>query len=201
MNGHGWANNMTIFEGLKQTFIEGQWYNNTIGLDPGEVAIVSVPNALYRVAGIHKLTDGENGGQHHLFFDIWDESGNRVRDVPLVRTNHGGNPLAVFADKPDHETPDIPIWAGEVLTLTADQGEGATGIRTDFAGQGPGNTWGHHSYFVGFQKVILEPPPPPPPPVPGQAGTVSIQVNKAYLEALPEDVDGNITLVVPIMEA
>lgn len=156
----------------------------------------------WRVIGVHHLTPDENKRRHHVYVDVLDEQGQRVRDPNLRlafnwESNPEPPPEPKRLDKPDNEAAaDVPLnkEATYRVWLT---GAGPSDVVADLHTRHPDendrqgeaqNTFGHHSYYVVFQRarkaapVVVdgggaqaggstngtgEPTPPvlPPPPV------------------------------------
>lgn len=188
---------MTIFIEWLETFRETPGFNDT-----GVVVSVVPGDGSWSILGIHKLTGAENVGKQNVFFDILDKDGNRDRNTELnwgwthMRNDQRPNP--VTADKPDNEMPNLVIYAGMYIFMQIGNGDLATGFTTGLPDGAPGNTWGHHSYYVIFQEGSLDIPDPPDPGPSEQVGKVTVKINSVYFNTLPVDGDGNVKLVVPI---
>jgi hypothetical protein len=119
----------------------------------------------WRVVGIHHLTGPENMGNHHAYIDVLDEEGRRINGARLVLTQEGAAPQRVVIDKPANEAgTNFPMWSNTRATVAVDgplPSEAVTGLRTDHADEGVGNTWGHHSFYVVFQRTTRPTSPPP----------------------------------------
>jgi hypothetical protein len=119
----------------------------------------------WRVIGIHHLTGPENMGNHHAYIDVLDEEGRRINGARLVLTQEGAAPQRVVIDKPANEAgTNFPMWSNTRATVAVDgplPSEAVTGLRTDHADEGVGNTWGHHSFYVVFQRTTKPASPPP----------------------------------------
>ncbi|MEM7129825.1 MAG: N-acetylmuramidase domain-containing protein [Chloroflexota bacterium] len=122
----------------------------------------------WRVIGVHHLLPEENRGDHHVYFDVLDEQGNRVKNNNLAvhwtwqgrQANQVAKPAKL--EKPDSEpVTNVPISPGAVLEVWL-EGDGipsdrVSGLRADHDDEpGPGNnkwnTKGHHSFYVVFQR-------------------------------------------------
>jgi len=155
-------------------------YNRQFLVDPGQndattygVHIRRAPNAAMRCIGVHHLTGPENRGGHHIYLDILDDEGERLKGAIVLYTWQGrqGDPLQVICDKPDNEpAANIPLYPGQVVTLWVDTGQviGAsdqvTGIHTAHPDEDTGNTRYHHSFYVVFQLCTAQTPSSPSAP-------------------------------------
>lgn len=150
----------------------GDVYNDaeTYGINIEAVA----PTApFWRIIGIRHLTGTENNGNHNVYLEMIDRHGNKIRGGNIAWTwegrhqNEPANPVVL--DKPDREPGgNITMHAGQKVTV------GVKDVLTDKAGlfhtshadEEPGNTWGHHSFYVLWQLTdpgITEPDPNPVP--------------------------------------
>ncbi|HXF61733.1 MAG TPA: NBR1-Ig-like domain-containing protein, partial [Caldilineaceae bacterium] len=121
----------------------------------------------WRVIGIHHLTAEENSGKHHVYVEALDEQGQRVRE-PGLRLEWGwegqtadeASPPVAF-DKGEMEpAANVPIersqrlWvriggdlpSDTVVNLHANHPDEAA------ADGSTGNSIGHHSYYIVFQR-------------------------------------------------
>lgn len=159
-------------------------YNAKFLANPGQndaeaygvtIALATVPlnQAYFRIIGIHHLTGAENVGNHHVYLEVLDENGQRINGafVGFVNNNLTGS---VMIDKGDNEPgANIPMNSGDTFNvkasgLTSDE---AKGFHTRHKDEEIGNTWGHHSYYVVFQRTPAGSEPDPiPDPTPGLLG-------------------------------
>lgn len=127
----------------------------------------STPGQPYwKVIGLYHLSPDENNRRHNAFIETLDESGARVQN-PALRVgwiwegkNDGpAEPKAL--DKPaDEPATDIPLEKNMTVTLWL-EGDGASeqvaGLHARHAdepgGEGSGNSWGHHSFYIVFQRA------------------------------------------------
>jgi len=165
---------------IQTTQTTGKPYNDATQYG---VQIHSVPDKggathYWRVVGVHHLTGNENKGNHHAYADVLDENGQRVNGARLVLVQEGAGPLHAVVDKPANEAgTNFPMWSNTRGTLSvswpADHplpSEQVGVLRTDHADEEAGNTWGHHSFYVVFQKMAVSqetalPPATEPEPV------------------------------------
>ena len=143
--------------------------------DYGVNVIKAPAGPAWRCIGVFKLAPQENRGRHNCFVDVLDELGNRTRQPVINWTWYMDAPTqTVRLDKPDNEpAADIPVEKSYTVTLRVN-GDGLPsdnvgGIHTRHADEGEGNSWGHHSFYVVFQRQqgnIITPPVDPvgPPP-------------------------------------
>jgi|YNPNPStandDraft_1061719.scaffolds.fasta_scaffold21940_4 hypothetical protein len=159
-------------------------YNQRFLENPGEndatdygVQIKHAPNAAMRCIGVHHLSPQENRGNHHVYLDVLDQDGQRLKGAVVCYTWQGrnGDPLRVLCDKPDDEpAANIPLYPGQVLTLWVDTGEviGASdqvsGVHTAHPDEAPGNTRYHHSFYIVWQLHSHGHPAPQHPTSPEQ---------------------------------
>jgi hypothetical protein len=143
--------------------------------DYGINVIKAPAGPAWRCIGVFKLAPQENKSRRNVFFDVLDELGNRTRQPVINWTWYMDAPTqTVRLDKPDNEPAgDIPVEKSYTVTLRVN-GDGLPsdsvgGIHTRHADEGEGNSWGHHSFYVVFQRQqgnIIAPPIDPvgPPP-------------------------------------
>lgn len=127
----------------------------------------------WRAVLVRHLSPSENRGKQNLFVDVVDETGVRVFDdrLRIAWFDHPGDLTADYTrlDKPD--TPlefgdgNVPISKAQTLTAWV-HGDGlpsdrVVGIHTRHPDEDTGNSWGHHSFYVRFQrttKAVTVPP-------------------------------------------
>jgi hypothetical protein len=128
----------------------------------------------FSVAGIHHLTGEENGGNHHVYLDVLDESGKRINGARLMVVNNGKAPYPVMIDKPDNEAgANVPMYWNDTLKIYVAgdlPSEEAAGFHIRHDDEEPGTTRGHHSFYVVFweRRVGSGPPPQTEPEEPEQ---------------------------------
>lgn len=130
------------------------------------VVRAGTPSA-WRCIGVYRLAPDENTGKHNVFVDVLDDNGNRTRIPSVNWTWYMDAPTQVARlDKPDDEpAADFPINKQDTITLCID-GDGLPsdsvgGIHTRHNDEGAGNTYGHFSYYVVFQRqraAVIAPP-------------------------------------------
>jgi hypothetical protein len=164
---------------LNARFLSAPGQNGAINYGVSIQPALTQPGQPYwRVIGIHHLTGAENVGNHNVYIDVLDEAGKRIDRARLVIVNNGRSPLHAVIDKPALEAgTNVPMWAGDTLTIYVSteglSSEQTKGFHTRHVDEEQGTTWGHHSFYVVFQKAIAgqqqpEPEPgPTPTPTPG----------------------------------
>lgn len=117
---------------------------------------------IYRCIGVHHLTGEENGGNHHVFIDVLDQDGNRLRSERIAWTWHGRQPdepaRPVNIDKPDSEPgANIGLDMSQVVSVWVDNAisDVVANLHTSHADEDPGNTIGHHSFYVVFLETTV----------------------------------------------
>jgi hypothetical protein len=163
-------------------------FNNSAkyGIKIKALSDITVPieaKQYWRVVGVHHLTGPENMSNHHIYCDVLDGDGRRINQSRLVVTQGNAAPLYAVVDKPTNEAgTNFPLWSHDLATVAVSYpvdkplpSESVSGIRTTHPDEEPGNTWGHHSFYVVFQLTTIpettedpEKPPvidPPKPPL------------------------------------
>lgn len=182
--------NNKFLDHLKLT---GQPFNDATGYGVRIEPVTVQPGQKYwRCIGVHHLTPEENRGNHSVFLDALDENGNR-ENIWIGWTWEGRRPdepaRPVKIDKPATEAgADIAMHAGQKVDVWAIgpnlyqtiAGDKVTNLHTGHPDEAPGNTWGHHSFYVVWQWTTAgsgpEPEPPDPPDPPDPAYTIASRV-------------------------
>lgn len=138
----------------------------------------------WRVVGVWHLSPQQNGGKHNVYADLLDELGRVLEppvDAVLAYSWDGMRPVEApepmdFEKKPPEPGANFPIWIGQHVTCwiqgSLPNSDQVANLRSDFPGEGgAGNSFGHQSFYVVFQRYhgIAEPAPTPAPepaPVP-----------------------------------
>jgi hypothetical protein len=147
---------------------ENQVYNDAAayGVQIQE-ALVADGEQYWRVIGVHHLLPAENESTHTILVEALDEDGNRIRQgkVFAASTWEGRQePADVKAlDKASSDPMgcDFPMGAGATSSVwikgrqsdAEDASDRVAGLHTRHKDEAPGNTWGHHSYYVAFQRT------------------------------------------------
>ena len=126
------------------------------------IAPVEAPEGAtyWRVLRVHHLTPAENHGNHHIYLDALDETGQRIQGAQALVTWEGGRQTLTI-DKPAGEPgANCPMWkyqvcAVEMLGLPSDR---VTNLHTGHVDEPPGtgNTLFHHSFHVDFKRTVKE---------------------------------------------
>jgi hypothetical protein len=127
------------------------------GVQVQPISNLGAAQQYWRVVGIHHLTGPENMGNHHTYVDVLDEQGKRINGARLVLKQEGAAPVFAVVDKPANEAgTNFPMWSNTRATVAVESAlpsEAVTGLRSDHADEEVGNTWGHHSFYVVFQRT------------------------------------------------
>ena len=157
--------------------------NNASGY--GVAVVPAAPNAaglVWRAEEVRHLPPWENGGNHHVYCDVYDLDGRELRGSTAVRIGwdwngrHGdeeAKPAPLEKRAPEHMA-NIALGRGQVARVWV-EGNGipsdvVTGLHTDHPDEGGDVTRYHHSFAVRFRKVSATPAQPPiiTPPAPVQ---------------------------------
>jgi hypothetical protein len=122
----------------------------------------------WRIIGIVHLTGAQNMGNHHVYCDVLDKDGKRITGAKIAIKNFGQFVGYVTIDKPAEEAgANVPMNSGDTIDLYLPglASDEAQGFHTRHADEEIGNTWGHHSFYVVWQRVTAgsEPGPGPQP--------------------------------------
>lgn len=134
---------------------------------------------VWRATSVRRLTGKENGSKRNVFVKVLQPNGDRDRNSALRigwtwdgrRPGEQAPPAQL--DKPDHGElghGNVPIdkWQKVAVWIEGDDidSDVVAGMHTNFPDDEPGNTWGHFSYEVIFQRtnaVTIDPPVVDPP--------------------------------------
>jgi hypothetical protein len=155
-----------------------------------EQADVRPGEQYWRVIGVHHLTGPENGFNHHLYADVLNEKGERIKQAVLMVENFNLTRGIMVVDKPlDEPGTNRPIWPSDTLsawvsdTLKSDKVHGIKSLHPD---EGELNRVAHHSFYFVAQRVIAgatQPGPDPEPdprPEPGDVVKLPLRVVVTY---------------------
>jgi hypothetical protein len=201
-----------VFQGYYMQ--HGTIYNDTPKEHPSGLPVIEINSpsgSQWRVLGIHKLTPEENNGNHNVFLEVYCKQNERegMRAVYWDwQGRHGTEdaPGPVFmAQKGKDDLMDLPIHVPMKIRVWIQNGDSVQWFHSEWPDEAPGNTWGHHSYFVCFQESAWfedvpapEPDPDPEPePEPIEVNAaIQVTANLEWLKTLPVDNEGNITFTI-----
>ena len=156
----------------------------------------ATPNAaglVWRVESVEHVPLGENGGNHHVYCDVYDLDGREMRGNPGLsiawdwngrRADEPAPPAPLEKRAPEHMA-NIPLGRGQVARVWV-QGDGVpsdvvTGLHTGHPDEGGDVTEGHHSFRVRVRKVRVGVTQPPAPPTWTGGGEASAAASLAAL--------------------
>ncbi len=136
------------------------------------VKILTEIGAKYVVIGVHHLTGAENAGNHHVYCDVLDEHGQRIHNALVGILQRGVGQFFVRVDKPANEPGCNHVLHSNVSNNTVfvsaqgELSERVDGLKSDHPDEESGNTIGHHSFYVVWQRRDTAQPAPLPAPLP-----------------------------------
>lgn len=159
--------------------------NNASGY--GVTVLPAAPNAaglVWRVESVRHLPPGENGGRHHIFFDLYGEDGRPMRGDANLRIGWKWNgqradepaPPAPLEKRAPEPMANIALGNGQIVSAWV-MGDGVpsdvvAGLHTNHPDESGDVRRGHHSFVVTFRlmREAVQPQPPPVvvPPTPVQ---------------------------------
>jgi hypothetical protein len=169
-------------------------------------------DAYFAIIGLFHLPGHQNNGNHHLYFDCIDAQGNRLFGTEFRVEWEGITPEQIAGlspiriDKPTNEPGanfgmkwEQILYGFFIDNIPVDR---FRGVHIRYEDDGEGNSRGHHSHYIVLQKRFFSPPveppiePPEPPelPVEDRWWWAKIVVKKSYVDSLPVDKDGNVTI-------
>ena len=111
------------------------------------------------------LEPQENGGDHHIYHDVFREDGRELRGSTGVRVAWTWNgrradepapPSSLEKPKPEHMA-NIPVNKGQIVSAWVDgfgyPSDVVMNLHTDHPDEGNGNSRYHHSFFIVWQLV------------------------------------------------
>lgn len=122
---------------------------------------------VFRLTKIEKLSGRENSGNHHVYVRVWDRDGKRFTPNHLRIAANG---LYYSLDKPNGVLEkghgNVPMWESDTYAVSLYDGgqtvsDVAVGLHTRHRDEEPGNTWGHHSFYLEFTLTDANEPEPP----------------------------------------
>lgn len=137
----------------------------------------------WRVIGVHHLTGAENMGNHHIYCDVLDEEGKRVKRARLVLFQADIEPVFASVDKPANEAgTNFPLWKADKATVAVVwpdddslPSEQVVGLSTAHPDEEVGNTLFHHSFYVVFQRTDIPTDGVEPPGHGGGSSQLSLE--------------------------
>lgn len=148
------------FQRLNLRFLGSLQQPVNLAADYG-VSITPTPAGdAWRCIGVYHLPPEENRGRHNCFIEVLDEHGLRTR-TPLIKWTWwiDATVQTLRLDKPDNEpAADIPLEVKSTVTLRVDGGGlpsdsvGNVHTRHNDEGAEKWNSYGHHSFYVVFQR-------------------------------------------------
>lgn len=164
----------TQFKPYMEKFLQIHKINGPVSQDVSDEHGIKIIQAevaegasYWKVIGIHALTPDENSGQHNVFIDALDESGQAIRNHSKIRVGTRAhthlpddNPRSL--DKPLTETgTDVPIekndrrdvWIRDALASDRVVNLNTRLDRIDLTRDNQiGNSRYHHSFYVVFMQ-------------------------------------------------
>lgn len=137
-----------------------------VGVDLLDVkAVAEGVEFVDRLIGVAHLPGNLNRGNHHNYVDIVDEAGRRIYGARVKFRFTGGPPTYATIDKPSNEPGcNSPMYRGIFEVASGDYpSDTVTGLHTGHEDEDVGNTSGHHSFYIVFQRQrvrFTEPEPP-----------------------------------------
>jgi len=159
-------------------FLDNPGQNDATTYDVKLHRFIDTSQPYYRCIGIHHLSPDENAGNHHVFLDVLDEQGQRMRQAQIEWTWDGRKLTQpappVTINKADTEPgTNIAInWAQNIsVSILHQHSDLVLNLHTRHPDESSpdaenGNTRGHHSFYVVFQRQPGDDTPPVPPPNP-----------------------------------
>lgn len=149
----------------------GRAYNDAVnyGVVTLETSEPTAPH--FAVIGVHHLSGAENAGNHHVYCDVLNERGDRLKDVVVGIHQKGVGQFFARVDKPANEPGCNHVLHSNVsdntvfISTAGYESERVQGLRSSHPDEGPGNNIGHHSFYVVWQRLQSRPPVKPEPPV------------------------------------
>ena len=134
---------------------------------------------VWRAVSVQHVPPGQNGGNHHIYLNIYDEQGGEARGNTNVQVVWGWNgqqppelapPVKLEKPRGEHMT-NIPMERGQVVWCKV-QGydypsDTVRGLHTAHPDEGDDVRTGHHSFIVQF-RLMREWGQPQQPPMPDE---------------------------------
>jgi hypothetical protein len=182
---------------IRQTFIDHWQSTGTADNQAVQYEIIIIQPEInagdeyWACIGAYHLTPDENNGKHNLYLEAIDENNNRVFGTAF-KWGWEGQGIEepspdVIDDKPPNELANLVIWANQILwtgvrdSIPSGQVEK---VRSTHPDEAPGNTWGHHSFYVAFKRVTGDDTGPEPPDPPTGECEKAIELAKSALSRI-----------------
>jgi hypothetical protein len=121
----------------------------------------------WRVIGVHHLLPAENERNHTILVEALDEQGNRIRqgrvhaastfennrDPDKVTALDKGDTDPMGCDFPMGKEATYSVWMKGDRPNAKDPSDRVEKLHTRHKDEASGNTIGHHSFFVAFQRT------------------------------------------------
>lgn len=151
----------------------------------GVVVESVIASPAWRAVSVRRLSAKENGSSHNVFVKVLQPNGDRDRNPALRigwtwegrRPNEGAPPVKLDkGDRNERGHGDVPISTMSQKIAVWIEGDGLAsdvvkGMHTNFPDEAPGNTRGHYSYEVIFQRGASAVQPPVEPDKPTDSVT------------------------------
>jgi hypothetical protein len=125
---------------------------------------------VFRCIGVHHLLSAENNGNHNIFLDVLDKNGERINGAEIAWGWEGMRddeiPRPAIVDKPANEagTNISLVWGQKAfVSVKAGHSDMVSNLHIMHPDESPGNTLGHHSFYVVFLLTDEIDPAPPEP--------------------------------------
>jgi hypothetical protein len=113
----------------------------------------------YQCMGVVHLPGHLNAGKHNIYVDLVDEDGKRIMNSYVewgwlgMRVDETPGPIVI--DKPSNEISSVPMHWGQTIWLepAGFRTDIVQGMNTAHPDEDEGNTIGHHSFYVLFQRT------------------------------------------------
>jgi hypothetical protein len=172
---------------------------------------VTAGEKFWQCIKVHHLTPAENSGNHNLFADVLNASGQRINGAKVQMMWPDGRTATAVIDKPANEPgTNMPLWKADVVDACVlgepMKSDVVTGLSTNHPDEPParpggdkGNTLYHHSFLCVWQLATASgaPPPPEPPVTPGDGWSAQDAADLLELRAMLDRAD---TLTVAFMQ-
>lgn len=140
-------------------------YSGVNQVESYDVLIEPASGPRWKIIELRKLTGDENRGRHNVYVNVLDATGERDRNPELrigwdwEGRGHNEQAPPQRLNKPDGETGhgNVVMEKGMITTVWIEgdsyASDKASGMHIMHPDEEDGNTWGHHSFLVVFQKT------------------------------------------------